>query len=263
VLSDHNVRPVARKTLIRIGKSTVNVLVDAVGEDNVRFDILVVLRKVDPAKAMQMGVEKPTPADLPSLQLVLNDTTRPKEDRESAATSLAALGQAGFDELIKAFEHTESARTAAAAFSQADPSAVPQLVVSLKHKEPKVRATTADAIGHLGPTAGDAAAELIRMLKDRDRDVRYHAVRALHELGHAAQPAISALTAVILDSKELEPTRQWALKTLVVTLPDTREMVVKSLIEANSEEINYGVKQLARQLLLKVAPSEAKAAGIK
>jgi HEAT repeat protein len=137
------------------------------------------------------------------------------------------------------------------------------LVEVLKHERSDVRATAADALGHIGPEAGGAAAELIRLLKDENRDVRYHAVRALHELGQNAKPAVSSLTEIILDSRELEPTRQWAIKTLVVTLPETHDDVVKALIEASHEDANYGVKQLARQMLRQVDADAADAAGIR
>jgi HEAT repeat protein len=78
-------------------------------------------------------------------------------------------------------------------------------------------------------------------LKDEDRNVRYRAVHALHELGVKAKPAVVTLAEVILDSRELEATRQWAIKTLVVTLPETHDDVVKALVAASGEDANYGV----------------------
>ena len=131
--------------------------------------------------------------------------------------------------LTAAFEQQQVARTAAEAFANAAPEAVPALVAVLSHKLPAVRATAADALGHIGPDASDATPNLIRLLKDTDRDVRYHAVRALHEFGSNAKPAIPALAEVMLDSRELEATRQWSIKTLIVTLPETHDAVVKAL----------------------------------
>ena len=48
-----------------------------------------------------------------------------------------------------------------------------------------------------------------------------------------------------------------------VALPETHEAAVKALIEASKEETNYGVRQLARQQLLKIDRKAAEAAGIK
>lgn len=262
-LADQHVRSAARNALIQIGPATVDRLVKALDDDSVRFDVTVVLQDVAPEKAKQLGLDKPTADDLPSLRAVLFDLSREPEEHATAATSLAAMKEDGFRVLVAAFEQPEIASTAATAFSQADSSAVPRLVEALKHDRPEVRLAVADALGHIGPDAGDAAPELTRLLKDDNRDVRYHAVRALHELGQKAQSAVSALREVILDSRELEPTRQWAIKTLVVTLPNTHDAVVKALIEASQEDANYGVRQLARQMLRQVDAEAADAAGIR
>ncbi len=262
-LSDHQLRRFARESLIQIGASTTDSLVDSLDDDNIRFDVSVILRKVDPAKAKQLGLEKPTAKDLPSLRTVFFDASRQPEEILTTARSLAALGDEGFVVLIGAFEQQRIARAAASAFAKAGPPAVPMLIEVLAHKQPKVRATAADALAHMGPAAGDAATDLIRLLKDQDRDVRYRVVRALHEFGPKAKLAVPALAEVILNERELEPTRQWSIKTLVMTLPKTHDAVVKALLEASKEETNYGVRQLARQHLRKIDPKAAEAAGIK
>lgn len=263
LLSDHNIRPFARDALIRIGPSTAPLLVDSLGDDNIRFEVSLILQTVNPTKAKQAGLDKPTAADLPSLRIVLHDTTRQAEERTAAAQSLAALGNEGIAVLIEAFESEQLARTAAGAFAYAGPAAVPTLVDVLAHKLPAVRVTAADALGHIGPAASDATPNLIGLLKDEDPDVRYHAVRALHEFGSKAKPAIPVLAEVMLDSRELEPTRQWSIKTLIVTLPETHAAVVKALVATSAEEVNYGTRQLARQQLKLIDPEAAKAAGIK
>ena len=263
VLSDHKVRSFARDALIQIGPSTAPLLVDSLSDDNIRFEVSLILKTVDPAKARQAGLGKPTAADLPSLRLVLHDITRQAKERTTAAQSLAALGNEGIAVLIGAFESEQIARTAAEAFAYAGSDAVAALVGVLAHKLPAVRATAADALGHIGPDASDAIPNLIRLLKDTDRDVRYHAVRALHEFGLNAKPAIPALAEVMLDSRELEATRQWSIKTLIATLPETHAAVVKALVATSAEEVNYGTRQLARQQLKQIDPEAAKAAGIK
>ena len=92
--------------------------------------------------------------------------------------------------------------------------------------------------------------------------MRYRAVRALHELGPKAKPAVPVLSEIILNAKEPEAVRNWAIKTLIVTLPETHDEVVKTLIEASAEDVYYGVRQLAREQLRKVDPEAADAAGI-
>jgi len=261
-LSDQQVRTIARDALIQIGPDAVDPLVESLANDTIRFDVLVVLRTVDPLKTRQKGLEQPTAADLPSLHEVLYDVTRSPVDRTAAATSLVGLGADGWAVLIEAFAVQETARTAAEAFAKADSAAVPSLVKVLTHQQPGVRASAADALGHMGIAASDAVTDLMTLLSDRDRQVRYRAVRALHELGPKAKPAIPLLSALVLNAKESEAIRNWALKTLVVTLPETHDEVVKTLIEASGEDVNYQVRQLARQQLRKVDAEAAKAAGI-
>jgi HEAT repeat protein len=263
VLSDHRVRLFARDALIQMGPSTADLLVESLGDDNIRFEVSAILQAVDPAKAKQAGLGVPTAADLPSLKMVLYDETRQPEERSTAAQSLATLGSEGIAVLTVAFEQQQIARTAVAAFAKAGPEAVPALVGMLSHTSPAVRGKAADAIGHIGAAASAATPALIGLLKDEDRDVRYCAVRALHEFGPKAKPAIPALAEVMLDARELEATRQWSIKTLIVTLPHTHEEVVKALVAASREEVNYGTRQLARQKLKAIDPAAAKAADIK
>jgi HEAT repeat protein len=139
---------------------------------------------------------------------------------------------------------------------------VPSLVKVLTHQQSDVRASAADALGHIGIAASDAVADLMALLSDQDRQVRYHAVRALHELGPKAKLAVPVLSEIVLNATEPEATRNWAIKTLVVTLPETHDEVVKTLIEASAEDVYYGVRQLAREQLRKVDAEAADAAGI-
>lgn len=262
-ISDPDLRPLAREALVQIGSSTSGLLTESLHDKKIRLDVSVVLREVDPATATQLGLDHPSAADLSSLRMVLYDESRPLSERSDAAVSLVSLGDDGVAVLVRAFEQPTIARIAASAFSKADSTVVPALVEVFTHQRPQVRTAAADALGHIGPTASDAATHLIHLLKDQDRNVRYSAVRALHEFGQKAKPAVSALTEVILDSKELEPTRQWAIKTLIVTLPATHDAVVKALIEACKEETNYGVRSLAERQLRMIDLKAAEAAGIK
>jgi HEAT repeat protein len=262
-LSDSRLRALARTALTRIGPATVNRLLDSLDDDKIRFDVSVVLLQVDPKAAEKIGLDKATAADLPALRRVLNDLTRASAERTAAATALATLGKAGVPVLLAAFAEEQVARTAAKAFAKAGVVAVPALIEVLTHQKPQVRSTAADALGHIGPEASAAAPHLIRLLKDNDRNVRYHAVRALHTFAQQAKPAIPALTEVIGNAKESEPTRQWAIKTLIITLPETHDVVVKALIAASKDKANYGVSQLARQQVRIIDLKAAEAAGVK
>ena len=132
--------------------------------------------------------------------------------------------------LVAAFDEKQVSQTAAKAFAKVGPVAVPALIEALSHEKPDIRMAAADALGHIGAAASAATPHLIRLLDDDDRNIRYHAVRALHTFGHQAKPAVSTLIEVINNAKESEPTRQWAIKTLIVTLPETHDVVVEALI---------------------------------
>lgn len=261
-LSDSQLRTITRDALIQIGPDAVDPLIESLDDDNIRFDVLVVLRTIDPVKTKQQGLAQPTPADLPSLRKVLYDVTRQLADRTAAAASLVDLGNDGQVVLIEAFEVPEIVRTATEAFAKADSTAVPLLVKVLKHQQPDLRASAADALGHMGIAASDAVTDLIALLSDQDRQVRYRGVRALHELGPKAKPAVPVLREIIFNAKESEAIRNWAIKTLIVTLPETHDEVVKTLIEASAEDVNYQVRQVAREQLRKIDPKAAEAAGI-
>lgn len=262
-LADSRLRMHARKALTQIGPTAVDPLLDSLDNDKIRFDVLVVVREIDPNAANRTGLDKTTNADLPALRLVLNDLTRTPADRTAAATDIASLGNDGVPVLVAAFEDKQVARTAAKAFGKVGPAGVPALIEGLAHETPMVRSTAADALGHIGPAASDAAPHLIRLLNDTDRNVRYHAVRALHTFGHKAKPAVPKLIEVISNTRESESTRQWSIKTLVVTLPETRDVVIKALIAASKDKGNYGVSQLARNEVRRIDLKAAEAAGVK
>ena len=262
-LKDAEVRDAARNALARIGSAATDALVAALEDDETRFDASAVLRKIALDVAKQHQLNRPTSQDLACLHLVLLDERRKTPERQFAAESLAKLDKAGAAVLIEAFAISEISSLAAIAFAHADGNATEALLATLTDERPEVRAAGAEAIEHFAEKAGDVVAPLTKLLEDDDRDVRYRAVRALHELGERSAPAVPTLRSVVLNPREQEPTRQWAIKTLSVTLPKTHDAVVAALIEASKEEQNYGVRQLARQYVLKIDAEAAKAAGIK
>lgn len=72
--------------------------------------------------------------------------------------------------------------------------AVPALVAALGDPGPEVREHAADALGHLGEEAADAAVALADLAADPVEAVRLSAVAALGQLGDAARPALERLT---------------------------------------------------------------------
>ena len=52
-------------------------------------------------------------------------------------------------------------------------------------------------------------------------------------------------------------------ETLLVTLPQTHDVVVKALITASKDKANYGVSQLARQQVRIIDLKAAEEAGVK
>ena len=149
---------------------------------------------------------------------------------------------------VFADERTEVSRAASAAFRHIGAEAVPLLRPSMKHDSALVRRTTADAIGAIGPDAADAVPDLVTALQDPDRAVRQRAMRALSALGPAAEPAVPALITVMQNPRDVEQTRQLAVKILGRTGPDVRDAVLAAM-EQSAEDKNYGVSSLAKQVL--------------
>ena len=175
--------------------------------------------------------------------------------RIEAASRLGSLGSNATPILIAVFGDGDQdvSRAAAAALGEVGPEAVPLLQQAMQDESPVVRAKVADALAAIGPDAHEALPDLIAALEDADRTVRHRAVTALGELGSAAEAAVPALIAVMQNPRDLEPTRQLALKVLARTGPDSRETVIAALRES-TEDDNYGISSLAKQTLKKIAP---------
>lgn len=225
-----------------------------------KFDVWLVLSQLNHEELARRKLQPPT---LIELKKVLDDDNRTLNEKEFAAAVVLKHGKRGCELLINYFSNDKLSDVAVQPFRSADPDAVPLLINALKNQEPLVRASAANSLEIMGPSASASVPALIDRLADEDKNVRYRVVRSLHEMGVHAKTAITGLKQIILNPRELEPTRQWALKTLIVTLPETHKEVVNALIEASNEKQNYGVSSLAKQLLKKIDPDAAKAAGIK
>jgi len=76
---------------------------------------------------------------------------------------------------------------------------LPQLVAALKHKDERIRAGAAEALGAMGPSASLATGALIESLADRNSFVRLRSAAALGAFGDKADDAIPDLQARLAD----------------------------------------------------------------
>jgi HEAT repeat protein len=118
---------------------------------------------------------KPEKAPQPLFQMVQRPMLRESTVSETAADSLARIGD----------------------------QALPVLIAALSDPDPAVRSNAAKAIARLGEAAAQAVPALIAALSDSDRSVRSNAARALGQIGTAAAPAIPRLSEAM---RETEPT---------------------------------------------------------
>ena len=242
-LQDQPVRSASVTALIRIGEPAVQPLIDALADHTVRFDASLALRQISPKQAHAAGVHHPSVADLESLSLALCDPDRDTGSRVFAAQQLGQIGARATPILTSVFDDASIgvSRAAATACGLIGVDAVPVLITAMQHESAAVRATAADAIAAIGPDAAEAIEDVSDLLRDEDRTVRYRAVFAVRALGSDA--AVPALIETMQNPREVEATRQWAVKTLGRTGPQVRETVLDALDESSKDD-NYGVRSL-------------------
>jgi HEAT repeat protein len=256
-LNDQPVRKEAIHALIQIGTPAVPKLTEALACDMVRLEAAEALRQIDPAFAQEQGIDRPTKADLKALRVSLLCQEKDIDARTRAAESLGVLGLEAAAILIAGFAVEEEAvvRATTAAFQNIGPSAVPLLRETIKQDSPSLHIAAIAALAAIGPCGKAATPELISALKDADRDVRHQAVRTLGLFGLAAEPAVPALIAVMHNSRDVEATRQLALKTLAYIATSEDEQIIGALREA-TEDSNYGISSLAKQMLKRLEASD-------
>lgn len=81
-------------------------------------------------------------------------------------------------------------------------------ITSLTSKDFGIRWESCEALGLLGPDAGEAVPALIATVDDPDQQVRWAAITALGEIGPAAQNAVPILLSRFARSTESLPVRQ-------------------------------------------------------
>jgi HEAT repeat protein len=117
-------------------------------------------------------------------------------------------------------------------------SAVPELLLALRHKDPLVRYRAAEALGFIGPKASSTSAPaLVHTLRDKDDDVRGAAARALGRLGASAPAeAIQALENLLKGRNPyLREAAAQAFGDFGSPLPEAIPKLVQTLKDKNGE----------------------------
>ena len=145
-------------------------------------------------------------AVVPALEKALQ--AKPTSElRDGICNVLAGMGSSGVEVLTKAIgsEDPGMRATAAQGLGKIGPSAahaVGALAGLLNDKQAAVRREAADALGRMGPAAGDAATALTGTLKDADPGARLPAARALRRIDRTTgQKTIGVLVALLKDAK--------------------------------------------------------------
>jgi HEAT repeat protein len=98
--------------------------------------------------------------------------------------------------------HGQSMKYSAEGLAKVGPSVVRALRENLKSDQVNVRVDAARSLGVIGPDAKAAVPELIRALRDSDREVEMAAVFTLGEIGPAAADAVEPLMQVVNDDEK-------------------------------------------------------------
>lgn len=72
---------------------------------------------------------------------------------------------------------------------------IPQFIRVLRSRDPRERTAAARYLGAIGPSASQSTTDLVRLIQDPDRVVRWEAVAALSQIGPRASAAIPGLKA--------------------------------------------------------------------
>lgn len=121
-----------------------------------------------------------------------------------AAYRFGEFGESTVPVLMRAFEsESETARrNAYYALSALGAPAVDPLIDRLKHLNPQVRETAAEALGDIGLSAQAATPELVGALQDESEGVRCRAAEALGTVSQGESTAIPALSTALQDDDE-------------------------------------------------------------
>ena len=180
-LADHDlkVRADAGEALVRRGGKAVPDLIASLSDPEAenRRSAAAILARIGPAA---------TEAIPALLRVAVEDEDEGTLETAGQAWGIVARDQPGpVQEILTLLESpSDSSKLAAirAAACLGDPRAVPPLIVSLKHANPKVREEAAEALGDLGTMAAQGLPALIEALADPEPEVRSEAREAITKM---------------------------------------------------------------------------------
>ena len=159
-------------------------------------------------------------------------------------------------QLIKVLEggDTSDCNSAALALFQTGPTVVPQLVNLLENQDMEVRRAK-DALGQIGPAAGEAVPQLIKLLEKQDTEVRLSAAFALRQIGPAAGEAVPQLIKLLEDQdKQVRDSAALALGQIGPAAGEAVPQLIKLLEDKDDQ-----VRDSAAFALGQIGPAAAHA----
>ncbi len=178
-----------------------------------------------------------------------------------AAAALAQVGQQGgaLPGLLQALDHPDAEvhkfANEGLAKARLDKTHVPLLRKALESKKPEVRRRVVAVLAALGPDAGEAVPDLVRLLGEAKGAERTQVLEVLRKMGPAAREAGLKLAELLKD--EDKALRFEVCLTLVDIQAEEVEQAVPVLIQAlqveNPEDVEaIQTKEKAKQALAKV-----------
>ncbi len=107
--------------------------------------------------------------------------------------------------VIKPYHKWTLTETAIDSLGRIGAAAVPKLVETLNHPDPRNRLQAALVLARIGPDADAAVPALLAAMQDRDERVRRAATRAIGQIGPAAEAAVDDLIAIVERGEEQAP----------------------------------------------------------
>jgi len=146
-----------------------------------------------------------------------------------ALQSLAEVGADAMPTLIEALSYPGGRYWACLVLAEMGPkgkAAVPALVKLLSDKDPEVRMQAVITLGEIGPDAKSAASDIIKALSDEHGGVRYGAVYALAKIG-----AVESLPALAKAGAETDPFLQVLAPWAAAKIKPMDEGLVRVAVE--------------------------------
>jgi HEAT repeat protein len=184
--------------------------------------------------------------------------------RAMAARALAALkpgAEIAMPIMEKAFEGAdeEMVHEALNAISGLGPAAVPKLIDALKHE--KARPYVVYMLGQIGPEAKDAVAELVKLLDDKNADVRSEVPLALGKIGPAAKAAVPALLKALEAQQETDEHAACGIAHALGKIGPPAADAVPALSKAAAGK-HEALAAVGAWALVQIRPKDAKTAAI-